>query len=60
MSPDEDPLWYDRAEPDEPLGLFAMVLIGAFAVLEFGCVGMVALFRLLKGGIALALRDARP
>ena len=60
MPPDEDPLWYDRSEPDEPLGIFAMVLIGTFAVLEFLCLGVVALFHLLKGGIAVALRDAKP
>nr|WP_254803866.1 hypothetical protein [Methylobacterium sp.]USU34645.1 hypothetical protein NG677_24005 [Methylobacterium sp.] len=57
MSPDDDPLWYDRAEPDEPLGFLAMVLIGTFAVLEFLWAGSAALARLLKGGAAVALRD---
>lgn len=57
MSPNDDPLWYDRVEPDEPLNAFAVALISIFAVAEFICVGFAGLYRLLKGGAKVAFQD---
>lgn len=58
MTPDDDPLWYDRAEPDEPLNIFSVMLIGGFAVAEFFYVGVALVLRILKGGATAAFRDA--
>jgi hypothetical protein len=60
MTQDDDPLWYDRAEPDEPLNIFTMTLISAFAVGEFFYVGVMSLYRTCRGGVAVAFRDVRP
>lgn len=60
MKENDDPLWYDRAEPDEPANLFAMILVGSFAVTELAYKGMSSVLRALVGGAAAAFRDVRP
>lgn len=60
MTQDDDPLWYDHAEPDEPLNLFAMMLIGTLAMAEFFYVGVMSLYRIFRGGAVVAFRDIKP
>lgn len=59
MIPDDDPLWYDRAERDEPLGPTVWILMGAFAVFEFVSASTTSLFRTVRVGIATAFRDVK-
>jgi hypothetical protein len=60
MTPDDDPLWYDHAEPDEPLNTFTIILIGMFAVAEFFYVGIMFLYCIFRGGVGVAFRDIKP
>ena len=60
MIPDDDPLWYDRAELDEPVGLPIQVLAGAFAVGEVAYKLATAYLRTVRSGIAIAFRDVKP
>lgn len=60
MTPDEDALWYDKSEPDEPLNIYTIVLLNAFVVVEFICVGITEVCRIVRGGTVLAFRDAQP
>ena len=60
MIQDDDPLWYDRAEPDEPAGFMVQVLAGAFTVGEVAYKLATAYLRRLRVGIAIAFRDVKP
>ena len=60
MIPDDDPLWYDRAEPDEPLGPTVWILMGAFVVGEFAYKLATGYLRTLRVGIVMAFRDVKP
>ena len=60
MIPDDDPLWYDHAEPDEAPGFTVWVLIGAFAAVTFIRASTTALFRALRIGLVAAFRDVKP
>lgn len=59
MTPENEPLWYDHAEPEEPLDIYARILIGTFAVGEFLCVGLVGVWQIFKGGAVMAFRDLK-
>jgi len=56
---DDDPLWYDREEPEEPLGWFEIVLLGCFAVGECIYRGAANASRILRMAIIFAFRDVR-
>ena len=58
MPAGDDPLWYDREEPEEPLGLFAIMLLFVFVAYDFIYAVSVTLFRLVRIGVALAFRDS--
>lgn len=60
MTPDDDPLWYDRAEPDEPLGPTVWILMGTFALAVFVRNLAKTLVRTLRGGIGTAFHDVKP
>ena len=60
MIPDDDPLWYDRAEPDEAPGFAVWMLAGTFAVGEFASRMARSLSRTLRRGVFLAFRDVKP
>ncbi|WP_264045180.1 hypothetical protein [Methylobacterium flocculans] len=59
MAAGDDPLWYDREEPEEPLGLFALMLLAVFVVYDFTYAGFVTLFRVVRTGVTLAFRDTK-
>jgi hypothetical protein len=59
MMTDDDPLWYDREEPDEPLGWFEILLLGCFAVGEFIYRSVAIIGHFLRKGIIFAFRDVQ-
>ena len=59
MPYEEDPLWYDRAEPDEPLNAFTIVLLSIFAVAEFVFIGAVKMLSIIRGGTDVAFKEAK-
>lgn len=60
MTPDDDPLWYDRTEPDEPDGFVAQILIAVLVAVELVIMLTTALFRTLRRGVFLAFHDVKP
>lgn len=48
MESNDDPLWYDRVEPDEPMNVWEMALIAIFAVSEFIIARLRALLDIFK------------
>ncbi|WP_264046890.1 hypothetical protein [Methylobacterium flocculans] len=59
MPAGDDPLWYDREEPKEPLGLFALMLLAVFVAYDFTYAAFVTLFRVVRTGVTLAFRDTK-
>lgn len=59
MTPDDDPLWYDRVEPDEPLGPTVWILMGAFGMVDLVRASTKTLIRTIRGRVAAAFNDAK-
>ena len=60
MIPDEDPLWYDREEPDEAPGLTVRILIATMVAIEIVIMLTTAISRTLRIGVVSAFRDVKP
>lgn len=57
MAPEHDPLWYDREEADEPLGLVSLVMSFTIIALERIVSFPIGLWRDLKLGTIAAFKD---